>query len=130
MTEWMPLVLDIFEFCIVPLLGVLTVYLVNFIKGKSEDLKAKIDNDIADKYITMLNDTVTACVVATTQTYVENLKKQNLFDEAAQKMAFEKTFNAIMEILTDDAKEYLSAIYGDLSMYIATKIEAEVKLNK
>ena len=45
-------------------------------------------------------------------------------------MAFEKTFNAIMEILTDDAKEYLSAIYGDLSVYIATKIEAEVKLNK
>ena len=126
----MELVAQIFEVCIIPLLGVLTAFFVKWVNAKTAEISATRNNETEKKYINMLNDTITDCVIATTQTYVENLKKQNLFDEAAQKMAFEKTFNAIMEILTDDAKEYLSAIYGDLSVYIATKIEAEVKLNK
>jgi hypothetical protein len=35
-----------------------------------------------------------------------------------------------MDVLTDEAKEYLTALYGDLSAYITNKIEAEVNLNK
>jgi hypothetical protein len=35
-----------------------------------------------------------------------------------------------MAILTDEAKEYLSAIYGDVTTYITNKIEAEVNLSK
>jgi hypothetical protein len=37
------------------------------------------------------------------------------------------TFDAVMAVLTEDAKEYLTAIYGDLTAFITTKIEAEVK---
>jgi hypothetical protein len=40
------------------------------------------------------------------------------------------TFDAVMAVLTDDAKNYLVNIYGDLSAYITTKIEAEVNLSK
>ena len=35
-----------------------------------------------------------------------------------------------MAVLTDEAKKYLSAIYGDLTAYITNKIEAEVQLSK
>jgi hypothetical protein len=35
-----------------------------------------------------------------------------------------------MNVLTDDAKEYLSEAYGDLNAYITQKIEAEVAFNK
>jgi hypothetical protein len=58
------------------------------------------------------------------------LKKENAFTAEAQKEAFNQTFNAIMAVLTDEAKEYLTTIYGDLTTYIANKIEAEVKINK
>ena len=35
-----------------------------------------------------------------------------------------------MSVLTDEAKKYLSEVYGDLTAYITNKIEAEVSLNK
>jgi hypothetical protein len=78
----------------------------------------------------MLSDTVAECVIATNQTYVEALKKDNCFTEEAQKEAFQKTYTAVMGILADDAKEYLTAIYGDLTTLITNKIEAEVNLQK
>ena len=39
----------------------------------------------------MLNETITKCVIATTQTYVETLKKEGKFDKTAQETAFSKT---------------------------------------
>ncbi len=78
----------------------------------------------------MLSDTITNCVIATNQTYVDNLKDKNAFDEEAQKVAFEKTYQAIMKTLNDEAYKYLEEIYGDLEEYIKTKIESEVKTQK
>ena len=121
---------DILEVCIIPLLGVLTAYLVNYIKAKSLELTNKTDSEMADKYIQMLTRTITDCVIATNQTYVEALKKQEAFTKEAQKEAFQKTYNAVMLVLTDDAKEYLAEAYGDLTAYITMKIEAEVNKSK
>lgn len=128
--EWLSLLYQILEVCIIPLLGILTAYVVKFINAKSAELQAKVDNDTADKYIAMLDDTICACVVATTQTYVEALKKENAFTKEAQVEAFNLTFNAVMAVLSDEAKEYLTAIYGDLTAYITNKIEAEVNMSK
>lgn len=128
--EWMTLLYQVLEVCVIPLLGVATAFLINFIKIKSKEAQDKIDNDTADKYIGMLADTITACVIATNQTYVEALKKDNAFTAEAQKEAFNLTFDAVMAVLTDDAKKYLTSIYGDLNAYISAKIEAEVNLNK
>jgi hypothetical protein len=40
------------------------------------------------------------------------------------------TYNAVIAILSTEAKEYLTNIYGDLSIYIANMIEVEVNKNK
>lgn len=128
--DWMIMLYQIFELCVVPLLGVLTMYLVQYIKMKSQEITDKTDSDLADKYIQMLTDTITTCVIATNQTYVEALKRQGKFDKEAQKEAFKLTYNAVMAVLTDEAKHYLAAIYGDLTAYITTRIEAEVNVSK
>ena len=128
--EWLDLLFQILEVCVIPFLGVLTAFLVKFIKVKSNEITAKVDNDVADKYINMLANTITECVIATKQTYVEALKKDNIFTAEAQKQAFQMTFDAVMAVLTDEAKDYLVQVYGDLSAYITTKIEAEVNLSK
>ena len=128
--EWLPLLYEILQVCIIPLLGVLTAYIVKFINIKSNEIQANVDNDMADKYIAMVTDTISACVIATNQTYVEALKKQNAFTAEAQKEAFQLTYNAVMAILTDDAKDYLAEIYGDVAAYITNKIEAEVNISK
>jgi hypothetical protein len=121
---------EIFSVVIVPLLGILTAYVVKFINIKSVEIQNKVENDNADKYIGMVADTVSACVIATNQTYVEALKKQNAFTAEAQKEAFNLTYNAVMAILTEEAKAYLAEIYGDVAAYITNKIEAEVNISK
>jgi hypothetical protein len=78
----------------------------------------------------MLLDTISTCVAATNQTYVESLKQQGKFDAEAQKIAFESTYEEVFKVLTDEAKIYLANVYGDLSLYIQQKIEAEVKSQK
>lgn len=128
--DWLKMLYEILEVCIIPLLGILTVYAVKFIKIKSDEIAKKVNNDTATKYIDLLATTISDCVVATNQTYVERLKKENAFTAEAQKEAFQLTYEAVMGVLTEDAKTYLTSIYGDLSAYIATKIEAEVNLNK
>ena len=121
---------EIIEVCLIPLLGVLVTYLVKYINAKSKELEASTDNELAKKYISLLSSTITNCVIATNQTYVEALKKQGRFDAEAQKEAFNMTLNAIMALLTDEAKQYLSEIYGDLNTYITNQIEATVNQNK
>ena len=128
--DWMEMLQKIFEVCIIPLLGILTTYLVMFIRQKSKELQETTDNEIYKKYIELLQDTIVRCVIATNQTYVEALKNKNAFDKDAQEKAFKMTYDAVMAILTDDAKVYLSNVLGDLEVYITKLIEAEVNVNK
>ncbi len=124
------MVLEIMEVCLIPLLGILTKYLVDFLSAKRDELKTKTSNEITKKYTDMVYNTVVKCVIATNQTYVDNLKKQGKFDEEAQKIAFNRTMNSVMAILTQDAKDYIIEATGDLQTYLTQLIEAEVKKNK
>lgn len=128
--DWMHLLYDIFDLCIVPLMGVLVVYLVQYIKAKGNEISANVDSELASKYILMLTTTISDCVVATNQTYVDALKAAGKFDKEAQDKAFQMTYDAVMDILTEDAKEYLANFYGDLTLYLTKRIEAEVVANK
>ena len=120
----------LFEVVLIPLLGTLTIFVIKFLNAKSKDLQAKIDNDVADKYIAMIAATVEQCVIATNQTYVESLKSMGRFDAEAQKIAFERTLNAVLSILSDDAKDYIFEATGDVSAYLTNLIEASVNANK
>jgi hypothetical protein len=108
----------------------LTTYFVTFIKTKKEELKQKSKNEVAKKYADMLSDTITTCVIATNQTYVDSLKSQNAFDQEAQKQALQMTLNSVLTILSDDAKIYLQELYGDFTQYILNRIESEVRTTK
>lgn len=128
--NWLEMLQQIFQVCIIPLLSVLTTYLVMFIKNKSAALQEQTDNELYKKYITLLDDTITKCVIATNQTYVEALKNKNAFDTEAQKVAFNMTYTAVMSILSQDAISFLNNAVGDLDTYIRKTIEAQVNANK
>lgn len=127
---WVIILQQIFEVAIIPLIGVLTGVLIKYISSKSTEAIAATENEQAKKYIAMLDNTITSCVLATTQTYVDSLKKAGKFDVEAQKTAFEMTYNAVLNVLTEDAKNYLTSFYGDLGAYMTNKIEAEVQNTK
>lgn len=130
MNQNLELLTQIFEVCIIPLLGFAVTRLIAFLNAKRDEAKTKIDSEVAKKYIDMITNTVTRCVITTNQTYVDSLKKQGSFDAEAQKIAFDKTYNAVMAILTEDAKAYIENISGDAQEYIISLIEAEVNKEK
>lgn len=128
--DWLNILQQIFELCIIPLLAIITRSLVIYISTKKDELKSKTDNELAKKYLDLLNDTIANCVIATNQTYVEALKKGNAFTADAQKAAFEKTYQAVIATLSEEAQKYLPEVVGDLQTYITQKIEASVNQNK
>lgn len=120
------IITQIFELCIIPLLAILTKYIIKFVQAKTNKLHASTDNEIAKKYMGMIAETIVSCVTATNQTYVETLKTQGKFDETAQKVAFETTLDAVVKVLSDDAKDYIKETTNDLDTYLTELIEAAV----
>lgn len=116
----------IFELCVIPLLGVLTNYIIKYINIKAKELEAKTKNETEAKYVKMIEDTIIKCVKTTNQTYVDSLKKQNKFDDMAQQEAFQKTLDAVIEMLSQDAIDYISEITSDVKLYLTQLIESTV----
>ena len=128
--EILTLLGQIFEVCIIPLLGVLVPFVIKWIRTKTATLAENANNETAKKYIRMLTDTVTNAVIAVNQTYVDALKGKNAFTAEAQEEAFTMAYTAVLNNLTDEAQTYLNEIYGDLESYIKVLIEAKVRENK
>lgn len=112
--------------CVIPLLGVLTAYLVAFIKKKSAALQEETKSELTKKYLEILTETICSCVSATNQTYVDELKKNGEFSAASAEEAFNKTKEAVLAILSDEAKQFLTSAFGDLNELINSKIEEQV----
>lgn len=128
--DWSILLNQIFEVCLIPLLAFATSALIDFIKAKIEETKVLTDNEITIKYLDLLENTVEDCLEATNQTYVNALKEQNAFDLEAQKIALEKTKEAVLSILSEEAIIYLTNFVGDLDKLIEDKIEAKIARSK
>ena len=120
----------LFQLIIFPLIGTLSIVLIAFISAKKKQIKENTNSVVLHKYLDMLDKTITECVLTTTQTYVDSLKKQGAFDAEAQKNAFEETYKNVMLILSTDAVEYLQEAMGDLQTYVYNKIESEVLISK
>lgn len=120
------LIKELFEIVILPLLGALTIFAVKWINAKANSIKAETEDATLQKYVDMLSQTIAKCVVATNQTYVDALKKAGTFDAAAQKTAFNMTYQAVLAILSSEAKTYITEAVGDFETYLIKLIEAEV----
>ena len=118
---------QIFQVCVIPLLGVLTAFVVAWIKSKINNINAKTDNELLKSTLSTVETIVVNAVIATNQTYVDALKGQNAFDAEAQKIAFQKTYDAVMASLTEDTKNGLMKLTTDLNLYITEMIEAKTK---
>lgn len=125
--DWLNILDQVFDVCLIPLLGLATTALIFFVKQKIAESKAKTDSEMANKYLSLLETTIVDCIRATNQTYVNALKDKNAFDGEAQKEALKLTIDAVLKILSDDAKEYLTHLVGDLDEIIKEKIEANIE---
>lgn len=109
---------------------VLTTFICKWLQAVYESNKSKMQNEKVQAVLGQVTDMIAAAVETTTNTYVKELKANNVFDINAQKEAFSKTFDAVQKQLTVDSVQIITDVYGDADIYIANKIEQLVEQTK
>lgn len=108
---------------VIPLITLLGAKLTQWINGKIKDDETK-------KVVEKINQIVSTNVSYVFQTYVDNLKKKDKFDDKAQSYALRYAHEKILNDLGDIAKEHILEHYGDINGWITTQIESTIYLLK
>ena len=93
-------------------------------------LGVKVENATFAKYADQIAKAVSTAVIYVAQTYVDELKKSGTFTEENQKIAMQKALEVAKKQLTQEALEFIEITYGDITEYLTSKLEAEVKIQK
>ena len=121
---------EIFFTCLLPLIGIICSYGIAFMQKKVKEMQVNANNDLFNKYSDMLMGIVETCVIATNQTYVDELKEQGRFGPEEHDIAYHKTFDAIKALLTEEMQKVLTEVYTDLDFYISQLIQEQVNVIK
>lgn len=109
---------------------VITAYGISLIKKTAENAAANTSNVKEQGYIREIADAISDAVAATSQTYVDALKKAGVFTKEAQEEAAKKSLTACLASISPAAQAFIEAAYGDVRDYLVNKIEAEVRKQK
>lgn len=121
---------DLLYIVVTAAVGLLSTVATIWIKQKMGLAKQNAKSDQEVKYLSMLESTVVNCVLTTNQTFVNNLKKEDMFNEAAQKAAFSMTYQAVMNTLSADVQKFLNEAYKDVPTLVTQMIEAQINKSK
>lgn len=94
------------------------------------DKNLDIDTKVVDSMMQSFSDAVTKAIIATNQTYVNDLKKQGKFDADAMKEAMKKTIDYCKIMLADDVLDYIEVNYTDVDELIEVVAETIIGLSK
>lgn len=108
---------------VIPLVTLLGAKLTQWINGRIKDDETK-------KVVEEIYQIVSTNVSFVFQTYVDNLKKKDKFDDKAQSYALRYAQEKILNDLGDNAKEHILEHYGDINGWITTQIESTIYLLK
>ena len=89
-------------------------------------IRDKLKNDTQIKYLNKFEQLVKDAVDQVQQTYVENMKAENMFDEDAQKEALAMVKSNVLSMMNDRMQEIVIDAVGDFDEYMRNMIETEV----
>jgi len=115
---------------IIPMLAILTKYIQVFLKSRVLELEQKVENENLMKYIRIAEDAIETAVVSVNQTFVDEMKKQGIFDQASMEKAFHLAKDKAVSIMDSYAKETLKDAYSDVDAWLENKLEFYVNKNK
>ena len=121
---------EIFFTCLIPLIGILCTYGIAFLRKKTSEIQENVNNELFTKYSDMLMGIVETCVIATNQTYVDELREQGKFGPEEHDIAYHKTFDAVKALLTEEMQKVLGEVYTDIDFYISQLIQEQVNVIK
>lgn len=113
-------------------IATLTTVVVSVLLPKLRDyITSKIGNEKFKAAISEIETVVATSVQYVNQTLVDDLKKNNKWDAASQKEAFELALKTVMENLSTETKLYLAVnsdnIVDTLTKYIEAAVNKEKK---
>ena len=130
MNEVLKVTVEALLVMIATVLPVLAKYLVNLISVSINAKKQTTQNVNEKKILAAIDQLVTDSVNYVSQTFVDALKKDGDFSAENQKIALELALENIKTTLSEEAKEFIMANYGDMQAWLITKVEARIKENK
>lgn len=119
MMTWNEVIMYIIETVLKLIVVVLIPYLFNMVR-------VRLQNDTQIKYLGRFEQLVKDAVSQVQQTYVENMKAENLFDEKAQIEAFDMVKSTVLSMMNERMIAIVMEAIGDFDEYMRNKIEAEV----
>ena len=126
----MTIIKDVIYIIVTALALPLTKYLVDLFKAKISEISINVKDETLKKYIDFTEEAISKAVVSVNQTYVDSLKASGKFDKDAQKEAKDKATAIAKQLITQEAKEAISMVYGDFDSYLDATMETMVNLNK
>lgn len=109
-----------------PLMMALITTLIGYIASAIKLQIDKIKNQKIKNHLNIINETIAQTVAFTTQTFTNELKENDKFDDDAMKIAFDKTLKATKKMMASSTRDIITSIYGDVDMYLKSKIEQEI----
>lgn len=123
----MELIKDLLYILLTAAVPVLTTYVCKYLYAKWTEGKVKIENEKVSNTLDNVISMVLDVVQATNQVMVDELKKNGEFTKDAALEAFNISKDKALTMLSNDAVEIITAVYGDVDVYLDTLIEATVK---
>ena len=103
---------------------------IAYLRTKISSINKNSSNELANHIRQEVESAVEDAVMAVNQTFVEELKKKNLFDKEAQEEAFDRALDGTLKALSQSTVEFINNTYGDITIWLKDKIEAAVNRNK
>lgn len=119
---WENLATQIAFWVITTVLTVVGGFVVRWVNAKIATIKDEKIQKILSGAVAIVSDGVKY----TYQTYVEAIKGTDFWDADAQKNAMKQTVDYVKGTLTEQAKAYIIANYGDLENWIRQQVEVQI----
>jgi len=123
-------IIDLLSLVLIGVIPVLATKLISFINTKILLARETAKTENEKRILESIQKTVETVVNYVSQTFVDTLKNRGEFTPEEQAAALKMALEKVEEMLTDEAKEFIMANYGDLTEWLTTIIEATVKTNK
>lgn len=116
---------------LIALVPFVSKYFIAFLQSAKAKVAQQIENDKIESVMLKVLGIVENAVESTNQTFVSELKKNGgRLTEKTKKEAYEKTYDTVKALLTNDVIDLIVEEYGDLDVYLDTLIEKVVANKK
>lgn len=128
LNKLLPIIINIM---IIPILPVVTAFIIAYIKKKTQELETGMKNTEMNRYIHLAEDAVATAVTSVNQIFVDGIKQRNSsMTPYEQKAAFGMAKEKALRIIGDKGIGVLKNLYRDFDAWLENRIEYYVSLSK